>query len=156
VDDLDDLLAGRDALDDFLADALLLHAVDELARDLEMNVGGEERGAHLLERLRHVFLGKFADPAEVTQGVAEFFRERFEHGTRTVPRFSSRGKRRGATPRSRRARPVRTNRSGRKAPWCRRRKGRRCGSGAGPAWPAAWRGSAAVFPRRSPARAASR
>jgi len=72
VDDLDDLLAGGDALEDLLADALLLYALDEVACDLEVDVGGEERGAHLLERLRQ-FLGKFADAAEVAEGGAEFF-----------------------------------------------------------------------------------
>jgi hypothetical protein len=45
VDDLDDLLAGRDALQDLLAGALGLDALHELAGDLEVDVGREEGGA---------------------------------------------------------------------------------------------------------------
>ena len=40
-----------------LADALGLYLFDEFAGDLEMDVGGEQGGAHFLERLGHVFLG---------------------------------------------------------------------------------------------------
>ena len=39
MDDLDDLLAGRDGLQHLLAGGLRLHAFDELARDLEVHVG---------------------------------------------------------------------------------------------------------------------
>ena len=79
VDDLDDLLAGGDALQDFLADALGLDALDELTRDLEMHVRRKQGGAHFFQSVRHVFFRELTDAAEVAQGVAEFFRERFEH-----------------------------------------------------------------------------
>ena len=81
VDDLDDLLGGRDGLEHLLAGGLRLHAFDELAGDLEMHVGGEQGGAHLLEGVRHVLLGELADAAQVAQRLAETFRERFKHGS---------------------------------------------------------------------------
>jgi len=91
VDDFDDLLARGDALEDFLADALLLHAVDEFADDFEMDVGAEESRADLFEGLGHVFFREFADATEVAESVAEFFGERFEHGRHTDARNSGGG-----------------------------------------------------------------
>jgi hypothetical protein len=84
-------LAGGDGFQDILTDALGLDAFDELAGNLEMDVGGEQGGAHFLERLGHVFLGELADAAEVAQGVAQFFGERFEHcgGVKTGARCES-------------------------------------------------------------------
>ncbi len=90
VDDFDDLLAGGDPLEDFLADALRLYALDEFARDLEMHVGGEEGGAHFLECVRHVFVGEFADASEIAERAAEFFGEGFEHGTPPLADFPPR------------------------------------------------------------------
>ena len=81
VDDLDDLLAGGDGLEHVLTDALGLHALDELPGDLEMDVGGEEGGAHLLEGLRHVGFRELADAPQVAEGAAKFVGEGFEHGT---------------------------------------------------------------------------
>jgi hypothetical protein len=80
VDDLDDLLARGDGLEDLLADALRLHPLDEIAGDLEMHVGGEQGGAHFLEGGRHVFLGELAHAAEIAEGAAQFIGEGFEHG----------------------------------------------------------------------------
>ena len=92
MNDFDDLLPGGDALEDLLADTLLLHAFDEFARHLEMHVGGEQRGAHFLECLRHVVFGEFANAAQIAEGAAQFFGEGFEHETRTVWRNGGRGK----------------------------------------------------------------
>jgi hypothetical protein len=61
-----------------------LDPFDEVAGDLEVDVGGEQGGAHFLERVRHVFFREFADPAKVAERAAEFFRERFEHGARRL------------------------------------------------------------------------
>ena len=52
VDDLDDHLAGRDRLDDFLADRFFLHLVGEIADDFERNVGFEQRAADFAHRFR--------------------------------------------------------------------------------------------------------
>ena len=80
VDNLDDLLAGRDRLQHLLAGGLHLHTLNELAGDLEMHVGGKQGGAHLLEGFRHVFFRELADAAQVAQRLAEAFGERFKHG----------------------------------------------------------------------------
>jgi len=79
---LHDLLAGRDGLEDVLARALGLHPVNELAGDLEMDVGGQQGGAHFLEGIRHVGLGQGTDPTQVAQGAGQFIGQAFEHGTR--------------------------------------------------------------------------
>jgi hypothetical protein len=50
MDDLDDLLAGRDRFGDRLAGGLLLHRLDELARDGQRDVGLQQRHAHLAQR----------------------------------------------------------------------------------------------------------
>ncbi len=80
VDDFDDLLSGRDAFHDFLADDLLLHAVNEFAHDFEVDVGGEECGAHFFQGFGHVFFGEFAYAAEVAEGVGEFVGKGLKHG----------------------------------------------------------------------------
>ncbi len=69
------LLSGRDALENFLSDALGLDTFHEFARDLKMHVGGQEGGAHFLQCFRHVFFREFADPAKIAESGAEFFRE---------------------------------------------------------------------------------
>ena len=71
VDDLDDLLAGMDGLDDFLAGRLGLDAVDEIAGDLEIDVGFEERHTDFAEGIGDVGLGDFAEAAQVFEGVLE-------------------------------------------------------------------------------------
>ena len=52
--DLDDLLTGREALPHLLADRRLADPVDELPRDLEVDVGFEQGQPDLAERLVHV------------------------------------------------------------------------------------------------------
>ena len=56
VDDLHDLLARGEALEDLLPDGLLADALDEGPDDLEVDVGLEEGDAHLAERLLDVLL----------------------------------------------------------------------------------------------------
>ena len=80
MDDLDDQLPRGDRLQHFLAGALLLHALDELAGDLEVDIGGEQGGAHFLECVRHVFFAQFADAAQVAQRTGQFVGEGLEHG----------------------------------------------------------------------------
>ena len=71
VDDFDDLLAGLDALDDFRADGLGLDAFDEIAGDLEIDVGFEQRQAHFAQGVADVVLGNFAEAAQIAKGVLE-------------------------------------------------------------------------------------
>ena len=65
VDDLDDLLAGVEAAEDFLADRALLDARDELLDDLEVDVGLEQRQPDFAHGGVDVGL---ADPAAAGEG----------------------------------------------------------------------------------------
>ena len=47
MDDFDDLLAGMNALDDFLAEGLALDALDEIARDFEIYIRIQQREADI-------------------------------------------------------------------------------------------------------------
>ena len=71
VDELDDLLAGLDALDDLLAEGFVLDAFDEIAGDLEIHIGFEQRQAHFAQRVADVGLGDFSEPAQVAECVLE-------------------------------------------------------------------------------------
>jgi hypothetical protein len=71
VDDFDDLLAGLDALDDFRADGLGFDPFDEIAGDLEIHVGFQQRHADFAQRVGHVGLGDFSEAAQVAKGVLE-------------------------------------------------------------------------------------
>ena len=51
VHDLDELLAGRQALRQLGADRALLHALDERAHDADVDVGFEQRDADLARDL---------------------------------------------------------------------------------------------------------
>ncbi len=55
-----DLLGRRQALGDFLADRLLGDLGDEILDDLEVDVGLEQRKAHLLHALADIVLGQLA------------------------------------------------------------------------------------------------
>jgi len=69
VDDLNDMLAGLDAEKDFLADGLVFDALDEIASDLEIDVGFEEGQTDFAEGLADVFLRDFAEAAQVLEGL---------------------------------------------------------------------------------------
>ncbi len=72
--DLDEVLLGRGGeravadlgaqLDDGLAERLLLDAVEEGLDDLELDVGLEQRHAHVAQRLFDVVLGELGDAGE--------------------------------------------------------------------------------------------
>ena len=49
ADDFDDLLAGLDALDNLRANRFAFDTLDEIPRDLEIDVGFEQRQAHLAQ-----------------------------------------------------------------------------------------------------------
>ncbi len=72
VDDFDDLLAGLDALNDLGADGFGFDALDEVAGDLEIHVGLQQRHADLAQGIGHVGLGDFSEPAQVPERVLEF------------------------------------------------------------------------------------
>jgi hypothetical protein len=73
MDDLDDLLAGRDRFRHSRPRGLLLHRLDELARDRERNVGLQERDANLAHGRAHVILGQRALLGEPVEDAAKAF-----------------------------------------------------------------------------------
>ena len=84
VHDLHDLLAGREALRDVLAERALLDRGREVLRDLEVDVGLEQREADLAHRLRDRLLVEPAAAAEAAEGRLELVGERVEHGRHSV------------------------------------------------------------------------
>ena len=68
VDNFDDLLARLDAKKDFLTDGFVFNAVDEIAGDLKIDVRFEQGETDFAEGLADVFLGDFAEPAQVLEG----------------------------------------------------------------------------------------
>ena len=67
IDDLDDHLAGRDGAHHLLADRLRFYAVDEVAHDVERDIGLEQRAAHLAHRLGDVGLAQRALAGELVE-----------------------------------------------------------------------------------------
>ena len=79
VDDLDDLLAGRDRLQHLGADGALPHLVGEAADDLERDVGLEQRPAHLAQRGVDVVLGQRAPAGQAREDAGKSVAQRAEH-----------------------------------------------------------------------------
>src|SRR5215208_726069 len=79
VDDLDELLGRRDGLQGADAHRRLLHALQKLARELEVDVGLEEDAPHLAQPLLDVRFGENAAPAQAGERGLEFFAELVEH-----------------------------------------------------------------------------
>ncbi len=79
MDDLHDLLARREALQHLLAERALAHAGDEVADDLEVDVGLEEREPDLAHRTRDRLLVERAALAEVAERGAELVGKSVEH-----------------------------------------------------------------------------
>ena len=85
VHDLHDLLARREALLHVLAERALAHLRDELLDDAEVDVGLEQREAHLAHRAGDRLLVEDAAPAEVAEGALELVAERVEHRAAGYP-----------------------------------------------------------------------
>jgi hypothetical protein len=85
VDDLHDLLAGRQALEDLGPDVLLADAGDEVLDDLEVDVRLEEGQPHLAHRRVDVGLGHPAPAGEVGEGRAEAIAQGVEHDGSATP-----------------------------------------------------------------------
>ena len=80
MDDLHDLLARREALQDVLAERALLDRSREVLRDLEVDVRLEQGEPDLAHRLRDGLLVETAT-AKPTESALEPVGERVEHGT---------------------------------------------------------------------------
>jgi hypothetical protein len=72
VHDLDELLAGLDALELKNADGLLRHGIRELASEREIHVGLQQDASNFLEAFFDVGLGQDALSAKLREDVAEF------------------------------------------------------------------------------------
>ena len=79
VDDLHDLLAGRQALEDLLAERPLADGGDEVAHDREVDVRLEQREADLAHRTRDRLLVELALLAQVAEGALQLVGEAVEH-----------------------------------------------------------------------------
>src|SRR5262245_16647559 len=71
VDDLHDLLARRDALQDLLTERPLPDLSNEVLDDLEVDVGLEQGEPDLAHRARNRLLVELSAPAEITEGALE-------------------------------------------------------------------------------------
>ena len=80
MDDLHDLLARVEPLEDILAEGTLPHGVHELLHDLEVDVRLEQRESDLARGAGDRLLVEPAAAAEVAEGVLEAGGERVEHG----------------------------------------------------------------------------
>jgi len=69
MDDFDDLLPRLNAQQHFLAERLFPHLLDEVAGDLEIDVGFEQRHADFAQGIGDVALGDLAEAAQVAEGV---------------------------------------------------------------------------------------
>ena len=67
VDDLHHLLPGREALQDLRPQSALLHVRDELAHDLEVDVGLEQRETDLAHGLVDIGLAQLAVAAQLAE-----------------------------------------------------------------------------------------
>ena len=79
MDDFDDLLAGMNALDDFLADGFAFDAFDEIASDLEIDVGVQQRQPHFPQRVGRICLRDPSQSAQVAKRVLKLAADRVEH-----------------------------------------------------------------------------
>jgi hypothetical protein len=78
--DLDDLLAGREALGDLGAERALLHPGDEVADDRDVDVGLEQRESDLARDLVDVLLGQLPLAPEPGEDAVEAVGKCVEHG----------------------------------------------------------------------------
>jgi len=79
VDDLDDLLTGRDRADDVFADGAGADLGDEFGDDAERDVGFDQRGADFGQRRIDVALAERAAPAKLVEYAAEAGCQTVEH-----------------------------------------------------------------------------
>ncbi len=80
IDDLDHQLAGLEAADHFLAHGLLLDLFDKVFDDAKVDIGFEQRGAHLAHGIADVFLADAAPARQAAKDVTELALKVIEHG----------------------------------------------------------------------------
>ena len=105
MDELDHLLAGRDAAERLVADRLLADGRHELPCDPEVDVGLQQGEAHLAQGLLDVVSGQAALVAEASEDSSELVGQRIEHAAQGIASLV-RGPERGSPARPRIAVPV--------------------------------------------------
>jgi hypothetical protein len=95
VDDLDDLLAGGQRLQDVLPDGLLADAGHEVLDDLEVDVRLEQRQPDLAHGGIHVGLADPTPAGQVVEGRSQALAEGIEHGPLRTPSGGWTGRRGG-------------------------------------------------------------
>src|SRR5712664_2080728 len=88
VHDLDHLLRRSQRSENVLADRLHLHAVDEAADDLEVDVGLQERHPHFSEGFLDVVFAQAALAAQTIEDGCESCAQRVEHGKASVQNYA--------------------------------------------------------------------
>ena len=86
ADDFDDLLGGRERGEDFRADGLDADLLDEVADDVEVDVGFEQGHADFAQGFGDVFFGERALAAEGLEGALKFIGKGFKHRSTQVYR----------------------------------------------------------------------
>jgi hypothetical protein len=79
MENFDDLLAGFDGLEDFLALCFFAHGFDEAFRDREFDIGLKKGEADFTESIVDVFLGDLSAAGEIAEGLVEGVAEIGEH-----------------------------------------------------------------------------
>src|SRR5262249_9404885 len=83
VDDLDDLLPGRDALEEVRAHRAFFDRAQELAHDGQVDVCLEENAADLPQRLADVLFIQPSTPDELSKDAGKAVAQVFKHGITT-------------------------------------------------------------------------
>ena len=79
VKNLNDLLAGRDAPQDFLAQRLVFDPRDEILRDLKIDIGLQQRETHLPQRVVDIGFADRPMTAKVLEDVLKLVAELRKH-----------------------------------------------------------------------------
>ena len=72
-------LPRRDSGENVLPEAGFFDAVAKFARNAEMHIGGEKRGAHVGESIGDIRFGDLAESAQIAQGVSHAIGQIFKH-----------------------------------------------------------------------------
>ncbi len=91
ADDLDDLLGGRERGEDFGADGFDANLLDQVADDVEVDVGFEQRDANFAQGFGDVLFGERALAAKGLEGALEFVSKVFKHSQFQVYRVATCG-----------------------------------------------------------------
>ena len=82
IDDLDDLLPRREALEHFLSDRALRHGLDKVFDHEEVDVGLEQRKLDLAHNVAHILLGELAAPGQFLENTLQFSGDAFKRHRR--------------------------------------------------------------------------